>query len=74
VTGPAVVWLVVGLLTVTVVLALSVAFVRHLIVLYRALARFQDEVGPIAHQIGEQAYRASPAARDRSQTGSEAPP
>jgi Na+-transporting methylmalonyl-CoA/oxaloacetate decarboxylase gamma subunit len=66
VTGSAVVWLVVGLLTVTVVLALLIALIRHLIVLGRAVGRFQTEVGPIVQEITEQAYRAAPASRNPS--------
>ena len=65
-TGPAIVWLVVGLLTMTVVLALLIALIRHLLVLGRAAGRFQTEVGPIVQEITEQAYRAASSPRNPS--------
>ena len=65
-TGPAIVWLVVGLLTMTVVLALLIALIRHLLVLGRAAGRFQTEGGPVVQEITEQAYRAAPSSRNPS--------
>ena len=65
-TGPAVVWLVVGLLTITVVLALLIALIRHLLVLGRAAGRFQAEVGPVVQEITEQSDRAAARSRNRS--------
>jgi hypothetical protein len=59
VTTPAIVWLVVGLVTMAAALAVLIGLIRHLFVLGRALARFQQEVGPIAAEIGTGAERAS---------------
>jgi hypothetical protein len=59
VSGPAIVWLIVGLLTTIAVSALSIALVRHVIVLARALGRFQQEVSPIAQDIASAADRAA---------------
>ena len=57
-SGPAVVWLVVGLLSITAVLAVAIALVRHVIVLGRALSRFQEEVEPVARAISDEGARA----------------
>ncbi|HJU57976.1 MAG TPA: hypothetical protein VJ774_04505 [Actinomycetota bacterium] len=65
-TTPAIVWLVVGLVTTVAALAVLIALIRHLFVVGRAMARFQSDVGPIAAEIGEQAERASARA---SRTG-----
>jgi hypothetical protein len=59
VSGPAIVWLIVGLLTTVAVSALLIALVRHVIVLARALGRFQQEVSPIAQDIAAAGERAS---------------
>jgi hypothetical protein len=73
VTAPAIVWLVVGLVTTAAVLAVLIALIRHLFVLGRALARFQEEVGPVAAEIGAQSERASSrsgrSAQRRATTG-----
>jgi hypothetical protein len=66
VTTPAIVWLIVGLVTTAAVLAVAIALVRHLFLLGRALARFQSEVGPIAAEIGTHAERASARSRRRA--------
>ena len=58
-SGPAIVWLVIGLRTTIVVLALMIALVRHLLVLGRSLRRFRDEVQPVAEEISTQGQRAS---------------
>jgi hypothetical protein len=58
-TGVAVVWLVVGLVTTVAVIAVLIALVRHVLVLGRSLTRFQREVGPIAQEIGAQGERAT---------------
>ena len=58
-TTPAIVWLVIGLVTATAVLAVLVGLIRHLFVLGRALSRFQQEVGPVAAEIGTESERAS---------------
>jgi hypothetical protein len=77
VSDPALVWLVVGLITTAVALAFAIALVRNVMVLGRALSRFRDEVEPLARAIGEQGARASargsslgdhvPGARPRGQ-------
>jgi len=69
----AIVWLVVGLLTFAVTIAMLIALTRHLLVLGRALRRFGDEVSPVAREVMEQADRASsrtqgiPGGRRRSE-------
>lgn len=58
-SAPAVVWLVVGLVTTLAVLAVVVALARHVLVLGRALGRFRDEVGPVATGIAAEGDRAT---------------
>ena len=58
-TTTALVWLVIGLLTVVAVLALLIALNRHVLVLGRAARRFQEEVTPIAEDISALSDRAS---------------
>lgn len=58
-SGPAIVWLIVGLLSTVAVSALLIALVRHVIVLARALGRFQQEVSPIARDIASAGERAA---------------
>jgi Na+-transporting methylmalonyl-CoA/oxaloacetate decarboxylase gamma subunit len=58
-TTTALVWLVIGLLTVVAVLALLIALIRHVLVLGRAARRFQEEVTPIAEDISALSDRAS---------------
>ena len=67
-TTTALVWLVVGLLSLVAVLAVLIALIRHLFVLGRAAGRFQDEVGPLTREIGELADSAS---ADRRASGPE---
>lgn len=55
----AVVWLIVGLTSTVAMMAVLIALVRHLMVLRRALGRFQDEVGPVAEDISAGSQRAS---------------
>jgi hypothetical protein len=65
-SGVAVVWLVIGLVSTAAVLAVLIALVRHLLVLVRSLGRFQREVTPVAQAIaaeGERAAARSQAAR-----------
>lgn len=54
----AIVWLVVGLTSSLAMLAVLIALVRHLMVLTRALGRFQDEVQPVAEEIATESQRA----------------
>jgi hypothetical protein len=68
-TVPAIVWLVVALLTTLAVTALLIGLVRHIIVLGRALGRFQREVSPVVQEIsalGQQASARSERAALRS--------
>ena len=65
-TTTALVWLVIGLVTVVAVSALLIALIRHLIVLGRAARRFQEEVTPIAEDISALADRASDRSRGLS--------
>ncbi|HEX6230407.1 MAG TPA: hypothetical protein VF029_01685 [Actinomycetota bacterium] len=58
-SGPAIVWLVVGLVTAVAVLALLIALVRHVMVLARAARRFRDEVSPLARDIASEGDRAA---------------
>jgi hypothetical protein len=58
-TTTALVWFVIGLLTIVAVLALLIALIRHLILLGRAARRFQEEVTPIAQDISALSERAS---------------
>lgn len=58
-SGPAIVWLIVGLISTVAVSAMLIALVRHVIVLARALGRFQQEVSPIAQDIASEADRAT---------------
>ena len=62
-TTTALVWLVVGLVSLIAVSAVLIALVRHLFVLGRAAGRFRDEVGPVAQEIGELADTASSRSR-----------
>ena len=65
-TTTALVWFVIGLLTIVAVLALLIALIRHLIVLGRAARRFQEEVTPIAEDISALSDRASNRSRGTS--------
>ncbi len=65
-TPTALVWFVIGLLTVVAVLALLIALIRHLMVLGRTARRFQEEVTPIAEDISTLSDRASNRSRGRS--------
>jgi UPF0716 family protein affecting phage T7 exclusion len=67
-TTPAIVWLVVGLVTTAAALAVLIALIRHLFVVGRALARFQSEVAPIAAEIGTQTPARSQRAAERHRT------
>lgn len=55
----AIVWMIVGLLTLAVTIAILIALIRHVLVLGRTVRRFGEEVGPVAREIGEQVDRAS---------------
>ena len=62
-TTTALVWLVVGLVSLAAVLAVLIALIRHLFVLGRAARRFQDEIAPLTGEIGELADAASGRSR-----------
>ncbi|MGH7359204.1 MAG: hypothetical protein ACREJR_10360 [Candidatus Rokuibacteriota bacterium] len=62
-SGVAVVWLVVGLVSTAAVLAVLIGLVRHVLVLLRSLGRFQREITPVAQAISAEGERA--AARSR---------
>ena len=62
-TTTALVWLVVGLLSLVAVLAVLISLIRHVFVLGRAAGRFRDEVGPLTREIGELADTASGRSR-----------
>jgi hypothetical protein len=66
VTTTALVWFVIGLLSIAAVLALLIALIRHLIVLGRAARRFQEEITPIAQDISALSDRASNRSRGLS--------
>ena len=55
----ATVWLIVGLLSTAMALAILIALIRHILVLLRTIGRFGDEIGPIVRDISAQAQRAS---------------
>jgi hypothetical protein len=59
----AIVWLVVGLVTTVAVLAVLLALVWHVIVLMRALGRFQRETAAVTTEIAAQGDRASARGR-----------
>ena len=62
-TTTALVWFIIGLLSIAAVLALLIALIRHLIVLGRATRRFQEEVTPLAQEISALSDRASNRSR-----------
>ena len=62
-TTPAIVWLVIALVTTTAVIAVLIGVIRHLFVVGRALSRFQQELGPLAAEIGAESKRASTRSR-----------
>ena len=58
-TTTALVWFVIGLMTIVAVLALLIPLIRHLMMLGRTVRRFQEEVTPIAEDISASSDRAS---------------
>jgi hypothetical protein len=58
-SGVAITWLVAGVVSTAAVLAVLIALVRHVLLLMRALGRFQREVSPLAAEIAAGADRAS---------------
>jgi hypothetical protein len=62
----AVVWLVVGLVSTAAVIAVVIGLVRHVLVLVRALGRFQREVTPVAEEIATLGERATTRSRRMS--------
>jgi hypothetical protein len=71
---PAIVWLVIALITAFAVAAVLIGLVRHVIVLGRALGRFQRELAPLVQEIsalgGEAAARSERAAVRAKRIGS----
>jgi hypothetical protein len=66
---PAIVWLVVAMITTVAIAAVLIGLVRHVRVLGRALGRFQREVGPLVQEIsalGEEAAARSERASVRA--------
>jgi hypothetical protein len=55
----AVVWLTIGLVTAVALIAMLIALVRHAMLIGRAASRFQEEVAPIAGEIGARSAAAS---------------
>jgi electron transfer flavoprotein alpha subunit len=51
--------LLVAILSAVAVIAVLIALARHVLSVGRAVRRFNDEVGPLADQIGASAARAS---------------
>jgi hypothetical protein len=49
----ALVWLVVGLVSTAMVIAVLVGLIRHVLVLLRTVRRFGEEVSPIAQAIAQ---------------------
>ena len=62
-TTTALVWFIIGLLSIAAVLTLLIALIRHLIILGRATRRFQEEVTPLAEEISALSDRASNRSR-----------
>ncbi len=58
-SAPALVWLVVGLVTVAALTAVVIGLARHAILLAKTLGRFQEEVQPLAEEIVAEADRAA---------------
>jgi len=65
-SGPAMTWLVVGLVSSVAMIAVLVALVRHVLVLGRALARFQQEVTAVASEVSSEGARAGSRSRGMS--------
>jgi hypothetical protein len=62
-TTTALVWLVIGLVTLAAVLAVLIALIRHLFVLGRTVSRFQGEIAPLTQEIADLADAASDRSR-----------
>ena len=61
-----VVWLIVGLTTTVALLVMLGFLVRHVILLGRTASRLQDELQPIADEMGAESARAADAAASLS--------
>jgi len=59
VSTPAIVWIVIGLVTTLAVFAMLIALIRHFMLLGRTLSRFREEVTPIAEEVTAGGDRAS---------------
>jgi hypothetical protein len=69
VTAWILVWFVIALVTTIALLAFFAALVRHGILLGRAVARFGEEAGALATDIGRESSRASDRAANLSLGG-----
>ena len=58
-SAPAVVWLVIGLVTFAALVAVVAGLVRQGLSLMRTLRRFRDDVEPLTSEIGAEVERAS---------------
>ena len=56
---PAIVWMVVGLTTTIALLACFGGLLRHVLLLYRTLQKFQEDVQPVAEEITSGVDRAT---------------
>ncbi len=62
---PAIVWMVVGLTTTIALLACFAGLLRHVLLLYRTLQKFQEDVQPVADEITARGGRAASRAARR---------
>ena len=62
---PFVVWILVGIVSIVALLAVLIGLIRHVMVLARALGRFQRDVAPIAEEISAESARGSDRAARR---------
>lgn len=58
-SGWLLVWLVIGLVTTAALLAATIGLIRQLLVVGRALKRFQEEAQPLAEDVAAGGRRAS---------------
>ena len=65
----AIVWLMVGLISTAMVIAVLIGLVRHVLVLLRTLKRFSEELSPIAQEISAESRRAGARTQGISRDG-----